>query len=211
MTSAQLTGPVLSVRAVHLWRGASHVLRGLSFDASAGEVWVLEGPNGSGKTSLLRVIAGLLWPEEGNVQWHGRALRAPLDATSVSVSYLAHDAALHDDLTPLENLRDATQLQRVCSSEEAAAMLMRVGVQAADRATRSLSAGQRRRVALARVLLSQAPVWLLDEPWTHLDASGVTLFQELITDQVRRGGLVILSTHQDVDLPSSALRRLTLS
>jgi heme exporter protein A len=211
MTSAQIKGPILSVRDVHLWRGASHVLRGLSFEASAGEVWVLEGANGSGKTSLLRVIAGLLWPEEGSVQWHGDALRAPEDATAVSVSYLAHDAALHDDLTPLENVRDATQLQRVCATEEAQTILERVGVQIADRATRTLSAGQRRRVALARVLLSHASVWLLDEPWTHLDAAGVKLFQELITDKVNKGGLVILSAHHEVGLPSRSLRRLALS
>jgi heme exporter protein A len=211
MTHAQLAAPWLSVRDLHLWRGTSHVLRGLSFEACAGEVWVLEGVNGSGKTSLLRVLAGLIWPEEGSVQWHIKSTSTAPDEGAGMFSYLAHESALHDDLSAIENVLSATQLRRVCTEDEARAALQRLGVQADDRAVRLFSAGQRRRIALARVLLSDAPVWLLDEPWTHLDMSGLLLFQQIIESKVMGGGLVMLSAHHGIDLPSNALRRLAMS
>lgn len=202
----------LSADSIHVWRGSRHVLRGLSLGVAPGEAVHVAGPNGTGKTTLLRVLAGLLAPEHGSVQWCGRPIIEDRDGYSSSLSYLGHENALKADLSALENLQFAAGLRRELQSGEAVAALERVGIaRCADLPARVLSAGQRRRLALARVLLAATPLWLLDEPFTNLDADGTTLLAGLVAAHVSAGGLVLLAAHQLPELPGRSLRRLELA
>jgi heme exporter protein A len=200
----------LRVDKVHVWRGERHVLRGISFTVGPGELVHLSGPNGTGKTTLLRVVTGLLRPEQGLLTWRGR----PIDASSGDyhreLAYASHEPALKSDLTALENLRFTVGLRRGVSSRELLVALERTGVAAcSDLPARVLSAGQRRRVAMARVLASGAALWLLDEPYTNLDAAGAQLLSTLLVDHVGGGGLALVVAHHDLKV-AAATRRLEL-
>lgn len=193
---------MLSVAGLHLWRGDRHVLRGVGFAGEPGRCVLLTGRNGAGKTSLIRVIAGLLEPEEGTVAWRGKSTRDFRHEFHSEMAYLGHEPPLKGDLTGQENLRFATGIRRAVTGAEIEAALSRTGAQSfADRPVRTLSAGQRRRVALAGVLLTQAPLWLLDEPTTNLDSDGQTLVRDLIAEHLDRKGLVVAAVHHAVDLP----------
>ena len=201
----------LSADELHVWRGQRHVLRGVSAELRAGEVVQVAGPNGTGKTTLLRVLAGLLTPEQGSVHWCGRPISADRDGYNAELSWLGHDNALKADLTALENLDFATGLRRSSAVGETRAALERVGIaRCAELPARSLSAGQRRRLAMARVLLAATPLWLLDEPFTNLDAEGTALLSLLVAGHLDGGGLVMLAAHQVPDIPGHAVRRLEL-
>jgi heme exporter protein A len=192
---------MLSVSGLHLWRGDRHVLRGVSFSAAAGQCLLLTGKNGAGKTTLLRAIAGLLDPEEGQVSWRGAPARHTRDVFHGELAYLGHEPPLKGDLTSRENLRFSIGIRRAVTREEIDAALELTGATTfADRATRTLSAGQRRRVALAGVLLTGASLWLLDEPTTNLDAEGQQLVASLIGQQLQKGGIVIAAIHQPLNL-----------
>lgn len=198
---------MLTVAGLHLWRGDRHVLRGLSFDGSPGQCVLLTGRNGAGKTSLLRVIAGLLDPEEGEVRWRGTPARQARHDFHAELAYLGHEPPLKGDLSGRENLRFATGIRRAVSTGEIDAALKRTGAEPfADRPVRTLSAGQRRRVALAGVLLADAVLWLLDEPTTNLDADGQQLVAELIARQLAKQGLVIAAVHHAIDIPGHVHR-----
>jgi heme exporter protein A len=205
-------GAALEADNLQLWRGSRHVLRGLSFGVAAGESLHVRGPNGCGKTSLLRTLAGFLWPEEGRLLWNGQDVNADRDAFAADLAYLGHDNALKSDLTPLENLRYSSALRHPTDAAAMTAALERldVGPQSAL-PVRVLSAGQRRRVALARVLLARARLWLLDEPYTNLDTAGVSALSALIVDHVAAGGIAILTAHSELTLPGGSLRRLELT
>jgi heme exporter protein A len=193
---------MLKVSGLHLWRGDRHVLRGVSFESVPGECVLLTGKNGAGKTSLIRVIAGLLDAEEGEVRWRGAPTRNARDEFHAELSYLGHEPPLKGDLTGRENLRFSVGIRRSVGSAEIDAALVRTAARAfADRPVRTLSAGQRRRVALAGVLLAQATLWLLDEPTTNLDAEGQGLVSELIGEQLARGGLVVAAVHHALQVP----------
>jgi len=202
---------MLNVSGLHLWRGDRHVLRNVSFAADPGQCVLLTGKNGAGKTTLLRAIAGLLDPEQGQVSWRGLAARATRDEFHSELAYLGHEPPLKGDLTGRENLRFAVGIRRAVTLAEIDAALTRTGAQPfADRAVRTLSAGQRRRVALAGVLLSGAILWLLDEPATNLDTEGKRLVATLIEEQLARGGIVVAAVHQDLDLATERLVNLEL-
>lgn len=188
---------VLEVKGLQLWRGERHVLKGVSLQLRPGEVLQLLWPNGVGKTSLLRAIAGLLPVEAGAVHWQGRPTHEPLQAWCHDIAYLGHDLSLKGDLTVLENLRYALGLRRAWDAALALATLQRLGIaDYADQLARRLSAGQQRRVALARLMLWDARLWLLDEPAANLDATGQAQVIDVIGQHVVAGGLVLLSTHQ---------------
>jgi heme exporter protein A len=201
----------LQVDKVHIWRGDRHVLKGVSMQAGPGELVHVAGPNGTGKTTLLRVITGLLHPEQGRVTWCAKAINRTRAEYLEQLAYLSHEPALKGDLTALENLRFAVGLRRRISSVELGEALSRAGVaHCAGLPARALSAGQRRRVAMARVLAMRASLWLLDEPFTNLDKQGAELVSELLLAHVRGGGLAVVVAHQDlrVEWP---LRRLELT
>ncbi len=165
----------LDVESLHLWRGDRHVLRGVCFSLASGECLQVTGPNGSGKTSLLRTVCGLMYPEEGRVLYW------------IGVRHRIGAAALEG------------ALERVGASPWS------------DRLVRTLSAGQRRRVALAGLILSMVPLWLLDEPTTNLDTEGQQLVGSLIAEQLARGGMVVAAVHHELPASVRDLRRLELA
>jgi heme exporter protein A len=202
---------MLKVSGLHLWRGDRHVLRGVSFEGVPEKCVLLTGRNGAGKTSLIRVIAGLLEAEEGDVTWRGQSVRSNRHAFHSELAYLGHEPPLKGDLTARENLRFLVGIRRSVTAAEIDASLTRTGASAfADRPVRMLSAGQRRRVALAGVALSQTMLWLLDEPTTNLDADGQQLVCDLIDEHLGRGGLVVAAVHHAMPLPESRLIPLEL-
>ncbi len=206
------TPSALEARNLHLWRGDRHVLRGLSFGVADGDALHVRGPNGTGKTTLLRTLAGFLWPEEGELYWMGERVDRDRDRYCAALAYLGHENAMKADLTPRENLRYMSGFRHPTSRESVDAALDRLSVlRQKDLPFRSLSAGQRRRVAMARVLLARARLWLLDEPFTNLDVGGVRDLSEVIAGHVRAGGIAILTAHSDLQLPGVALRRLELT
>jgi heme exporter protein A len=202
---------MLRVSGLHLWRGERHVLRNVSFEAVAGHCVLLTGRNGAGKTTLLRAIAGLLEPEEGEVTWRGASTRESRNEFHSELAYLGHEPPLKGDLSGSENLGFSVGIRRAVSSAEIDAALARTGAASfADRPTRLLSAGQRRRIALAGVLLSSAALWLLDEPTTNLDAEGQQLVADLVAEQLARAGTVVAAVHHSLPLAAGTLTELTL-
>ena len=202
---------MLRVTGLHLWRGDRQVLREVSFEGRPGQCVLLTGRNGAGKTSLIRVIAGLLEPEQGEVSWRGKPARETRHEFHSELAYLGHEPPLKGDLSGEENLRFSVGIRRTVSRNEIESALARTGARAfADRPVRTLSAGQRRRVALAGVLLAEAPLWLLDEPTTNLDADGQNLVRELIGEQLARQGMVVAAVHHSLDLPAASLLPLEL-
>ena len=202
----------LEVKAVHLWRGDKHLLRGVSLTLDRSELLQVTGPNGVGKTSLLRCIAGLLPMEAGDVHWGGRPVHRSRDEFHRDLAYLAHVNALKPDLTAIENLYYSVALRRSVERRELLETLSKLKIEAcADLPARSLSAGQKRRVSIARVLLSQATFWILDEPITNLDVAGIALFESCIAEHIAGGGMVLTAAHQLLLQGHANVRTLELS
>ena len=202
----------LEVENLHLWRGERHVLRGVHFVLGRGACLEVCGANGSGKTTLLRTLCGLIYPEEGRVLWNGENVRRDLPAFHATLAYLGHEPPLKSDLTARENLHYWIGIRRQLSAEELTAALARVGaLPFCERQVRTLSAGQRRRVALAGIALLAVPLWLLDEPVTNLDAEGRELVAGLIGEQLARGGMVVAAVHQGLPPSVRNLTRLELA
>jgi heme exporter protein A len=200
----------LSVDKVHVWRGDRHVLKGVSCEVKPRELLHVSGPNGSGKTTLLRVACGLLRPEQGRVAWLGELIAHVRSEYQCALAYASHEPALKGDLTPLENLRYMIGLKRRVTVPELRADLELAGVAAcADLQVRVLSAGQRRRVVIARVLAARAALWLLDEPFTNLDTAGSELLTGLLADHVNAGGMALVVAHHDLNVAANT-RRLEL-
>jgi heme exporter protein A len=201
----------LKVDDVHVWRGDRHVLKGVAFSLRPQQLLHVSGANGSGKTTLLRVVCGLLRPEQGGVSWLGRSIASIRAEYQTALAYASHEPALKGDLTALENLRFAVGLKRRVTAAELHASLERTGVAAcAALPARVLSAGQRRRVAMARVLAMGASLWLLDEPYTNLDAAGADLVSGLLQAHVGQGGMALVVAHHELTLDCH-VRRLELN
>ena len=190
---------MLEARDLRCERGGRTLFSSLSFEIRAGEALRIAGANGSGKTSLLRILCGLLPPTQGKVLWKGNEVAALREDYSRELVYLGHAAAVKDELTAAENLSIACRLAG--DAKPALPILQaldRFGLAEKNRLVKRLSQGQRRRAALARLALSESrPLWLLDEPFSALDSEGVSIVGSLIRDHMTGGGAVVLTTHQD--------------
>jgi heme exporter protein A len=205
-------GALLEAREINCWRGERHILRDVSFSVRSGEFLKLTGPNGVGKTTLIRIVCGLLPAESGTVEWRGKVVRSTNDEFHVEMAYLGHLNSLKADLTARENLRFLAGLRQALTDADIDGALDRVGILSrGDLPARSLSAGQKRRLALARLLLSGATFWVLDEPVTNLDTAGISLVEELVTEHVAKGGLALSAAHQRLLDEAPFLRRLELT
>ena len=193
---------MLSVSDLSCVRGDQTLFSGVSFALNAGHWLHLEGANGSGKTSLLRIVTGFTPPVLGQVYWKGRPVAAATDAFHADLLYLGHALALKDELSALENLEaDAAVAGRGYQAADALAALQRLGLRGRTRLpVRVLSQGQKRRVALARLMLQAAPLWVLDEPFVALDAQAQALVGGAISAHVQGGGMVLFTSHQPLDL-----------
>lgn len=192
-------------------RGERELFSNLNFQIEAGDAMQVAGANGSGKTSLLRMLSGLTSPAEGDVRWAGRDIRSIREEFGSKLIYLGHANGVKDDLYAWENVVVASTLAgNPVSRDDAYDVLDRLGLdRAADLPTRSLSQGQRKRVALARLwLCKKTTLWILDEPFTALDKNAVIELCATLDGHLARGGMVIYTTHQEINL--SALRQLNL-
>jgi heme exporter protein A len=204
---------MLEVSNLECVRGDRRLFKDVSFSLRAGELLQIHGPNGSGKTSLLRMLCGLVLPAEGNISWQGLSIRDLREEYAQAVAYIGHLPAVKDELSALENLSIASELSGVhLSQDQVFAALRRMGLGGRELLpAKVLSQGQRRRVALARLLVSGATLWILDEPLTALDVAAVKLMQSLIEAHLHNGGMVILTTHQDIEIPGFVTQRVDLA
>lgn len=194
-------------------RGDHRLFSELSFTLDFGQIMQVQGANGSGKTSLLRTLCGFITPDEGDIIWRGESIRELDEEYYAEMMYLGHLNAIKDELSALENLRISAGLSGVeLEEKEALAALRRMGLRGRELLpTKVLSQGQRRRVALARLLVSDAKLWVLDEPLTALDVGAVALIQELIAEHLARQGMVIFTTHQPLEVAGKEMLSLSLS
>ena len=203
----------LDVNKLQCTRGDRELFTNLSFTLEKGQLMMLEGRNGSGKTTLLRALCGLYLPDEGEILWQGKTIKKQDEDYRQELLYLGHLNAIKADLTVLENLRFNSLLAgESVSDDDLMDALDTIGLFAfEDFPTSQLSQGQKRRVALARLLVSKATLWILDEPFVALDIGAVELLQSIIAKHVENGGMVILTTHQEVPLTTGEVIRLSLN
>lgn len=189
--------PLLALQSLSFERDDRMLFCGLNAAVAAGQMLQVAGPNGSGKTTLLRLINRTLRPVSGELLWRGAAVATCALEYAASLLYIGHQAGIKSTLTPAENLHWLSRLQQFHSGVSIPRALARVGLQGyEDVPCHSLSAGQQRRVALARLHLSAAPLWVLDEPFTAIDKTGVAELETVLEKHSRRGGAVILSSHR---------------
>jgi heme exporter protein A len=193
-------------------RGERRLFAHVGFRLDCGELLFLQGKNGAGKTSLLRMLCGLAQPAAGEILWRGAGIRQQGEAFRSELCYLGHLNAIKEELTPLENLRAAAQLAgEPLSEDDAIDALEQVGLLGReDLACKYLSQGQKRRVALARLVGEKRALWVLDEPFVALDVAAVAWLAGLIGAHLQRGGMAVMTTHQPVEIPAGAIRHLHL-
>lgn len=197
---------MLEASALTCVRGDRTLFSEVSFSLAAGAGLLVQGANGAGKTSLLRILVGLAPAAEGSLRWEGSPIRGLGEAYRRVIAYCGHAHALKDDLTAVENLRAAAALAgQTASDADALAALERAGIEAeAALPARSLSQGQRRRVSLARLALVHARLWVLDEPLAALDLSGIGWLAARLDAHLAGGGLAVVTSHQPLPPPVAA-------
>lgn len=209
MIDENFSGPLLQVCAVTFLRHDEPVFVPQSFQLNPGELAWVEGDNGSGKTTLLRILAGLLHPGSGELRWRDKPLER--DWCAGEILFIGHQLGLKADLTPRENLHIATGLHGCRIGTEPARALIEVGLHGyEDEPVRRLSAGQKKRAALARLILLPATLWLLDEPYANLDRSGAELVNHILQAHAARGGAALVTSHGASGLGNDAWRRIRL-
>lgn len=204
---------MLEVINLQCVRGDRTLFKGLNFLVDQGEAIQLWGANGSGKTSLLRILCGLATPAEGEVRWNGTNIRRQREEYSNSIAYVAHLNEVKDEFTTMENLLVAERLAgNTLTTEQGIKILERAGLKnQRNLPARFLSAGQRRRLSLARLVASRARLWILDEVLTSLDDAGANFARELIGTHLTTGGMAVIATHQDLALSGGSVRRIDVS
>lgn len=205
--------PILEVNDLACERGEQRLFEGLNFSLAGGELLRVQGENGKGKTTLLRTVCGFVQPAQGSVHWQGRDIHEVDEQFHAQMCYLGHANAIKDELSALENLQISAGLAGIEVSEAVALeVLRRMGLQRKEHLpVRVLSQGQRRRVALSRLLVGEAKLWVLDEPLTALDVAAVALMQELIGEHLSKRGMVIFTTHQPLQVSGVETRHLVLA
>lgn len=183
----------------------------LNISLSAGQILLVEGKNGSGKTSLLRILTGLSLPESGDILWKGEPISEVGADYYEQVNYVGHHDGIKRDLTCLENLRLVQAMGKPLpiSLDDA---LERVNLyRFGENFVATLSAGQKRRLALARLVVTEASLWIMDEPFTSLDKASMAMFQEMFEQHLAQGGAIVMTSHHDIEMPDSDVVRLNLS
>lgn len=193
-------------------RGDRRLFSNVSFALAPGGFLQLTGPNGSGKTSLLRIIAGLMLPESGEIRWQGAKTSTLAEEYSRSITYIGHRNGVKEELTSLENLRVASGIAGTeITRDEARDALARVGLAGRENLpARFLSEGQRRRSALARLITCGTKLWLLDEVLASLDHAAGKLIESVISQHLNQGGMAIVATHQELHISAGSFQRLEL-
>jgi heme exporter protein A len=187
------------------------LFKDLSFTVNSGEIVHFEGANGVGKTSLLRLLTGLSTAYAGNVFWQGKDISIDRESFYQQLLYLGHKTGIKPELTALENLQFFQAMQSSRLDLNLWDILAKVGLAGyEDILTSQLSAGQQRRVALARLWLNDSSLWVLDEPFAALDKLGITVLEALFIEHVKNGGIVLLTTHQDLSIDASLLSKIRL-
>lgn len=203
---------MLEVVDLECVRGERRLFQGLNFTLDKGELLYVHGPNGSGKTTLLRTLCGLALPEAGEIRWRGQNIRRLGEDYHREMAYVGHLNGVKDELTAFENLRVVGQLAGVSDTgERAVAALRRMGLSACvELPGKALSQGQKRRAALARLLLASTALWIMDEPFNALDVKAVEMIQTMLSEHLDNGGMVVLTTHQEVEIINRRARHIHL-
>lgn len=203
MAQPQSLSPHPALQAIDLAaeRGERTLFKDISFTLNPGEILHVCGRNGAGKTTLLRILCGLTRPVTGAVHWYGTDIADADSEFGSDLSYLAHHNGIKDELTGIENVLFANRLGgRHIKPIHAQAMLERIGIGLyADLPVKFLSQGQKRRVALSRLLLQRRPLWILDEPYTALDTQVIDVVLEAMHQHLDKGGMIVLTTHQEIE------------
>ncbi|MFS7186279.1 cytochrome c biogenesis heme-transporting ATPase CcmA [Serratia proteamaculans] len=203
---------MLEAKNLSCVRDERTLFNGLSFTVKPGDIIQVEGPNGAGKTSLLRILAGLARPEGGEVCWHGKNTLRHRERYYQDLLFLGHQPGIKAQLTPFENLQFYQAVRTTPDRQAIWQALEQVGlVGYEDLPVAQLSAGQQRRVALARLWLSDCPLWILDEPLTAIDKQGVAELISLFEQHAQQGGMVLLTTHQDLAGVTQAVGKISLT
>jgi heme exporter protein A len=205
---------MLEANALECVRGGRTLFQGLSFSLASGELLEVSGPNGSGKTSLLRMLCGLLSPAAGEILWQGTNISSLKEEYLKDVAYLGHTNGVKAELSPWENLRIYCGVagDGQPGGEKLSAALERMGLDEKEAApVKTLSQGQQRRLALARLLVGARSLWILDEPLAALDNVAQRLVQAVLGEHLKGGGLAVLTTHQPMDVSAGRTKRVHLA
>jgi len=202
---------LLSANQLTCIREERILFENLSFSINSGDIVQIEGPNGAGKTSLLRILAGLSQPYDGNVKFHNKTINKERELFNLNLLYIGHLAGIKGEMTAQENLEFNLSLSGLDTSaaEETLNTVKLLGFE--DTLASHLSAGQHRRIALAKLWQSKAPIWILDEPFTAIDKQGVRTLETLMIKHAQDGGCVILTTHQDLNISADLYKKITLA
>ena len=184
----------------------------INFRLNTGQILQIDGVNGSGKTSLIRILAGLIKPTAGEVYWKGIPVPRCRYEYQREISYIGHLNGIKEGLTSVENLRVAHDLANIKVPVNFPGILERIGLAGMEEVyVNAMSAGQRRRLALARLLIDNKKIWLLDEPFTSLDAEGKIIIEQMITEHSNAGGIIVFATHQPLEMKDCTLTRIHLN
>jgi heme exporter protein A len=195
-------------------RGDRQLFSDVSVAVKPGTLLAVVGENGSGKTSFLRMLCGLLSPDKGTILWQEKDIRQLKELYTAQLTYVGHLNGIKDELTPVENLKVSAYLAGDASSGETVQQALEavgLGRSAHRLPTRVLSQGQKRRVTLARLWLSTRPLWLLDEPFASLDTAAINYLTQRLQVHLSRGGMVVVATHQEIALPTDSVQHLRLT